>query len=300
MSEPVHDPLPSSPVEPVQLHANDTFRFRCHKAIACFNKCCENIDILLTPWDIARMARHFGIGTREAIDRYTVDFAMDAAGMPGLKLARQVGSTACVHLTPAGCGIYADRPAACRYYALGTVALRKTDSSQVEDTYFVVREPHCLGHDEPHEQTIAQYRAEQRVDVYDEANREWREIVLKKRSSGPTVGTPPARSFELFFLASYDLDGFRRFVASESFAATFEVEPETLAEVADDDRAALAFAMRFLRQALFAETTIPVRAGVAEKRLPARQARLAREAQEMAARLADAQDEQYDSLKMQS
>ena len=299
MTERLNDPAPHSLIQPVQLKVEDTFRFRCHQGIACFNKCCENIDILLTPWDVVRMARHFGITTREAIDHYTVDFAMDAKGMPGLKLARKVGSTACVHLTPAGCSIYSDRPAACRYYALGTVALRKTGSSEVEDAYFVVREPHCLGHDEPHEQTIAQYRAEQGVDVYDDANREWREIVLKKRSSGPTVGAPPQRSFELFFLASYDLDGFRRFVASEQFALTFEVEADTLAEVANDDRAALKFAMRFLRQALFGEATIPVRAGVTEKRLPAYRERLAREAQEKAARLADAQDEQYDSLKVQ-
>ena len=300
MSDPIHDPAPVSPIEPVQLRADDTFRFRCRKGIACFNKCCENIDILLTPWDIVRSARHFGISTREAIDRYTVDFAMDAKGMPGLKLAQKEGSTACIHLTPDGCGIYADRPAACRYYALGTVALRKTGSSEVEDTYFVVKEAHCLGHDEPHEQTIAQYRAEQGADVYDEANREWRELVLKKRSSGPTVGAPPARSFELFFLASYDLDGFRRFVASDSFGATFEVAPETLAEVAHDDRVALRFALRFLRQALFGEATIPLRPGAAEKRLPAYRERLAREAQEKAARLADAQDEQYASLKVQS
>lgn len=68
------------------------------------------------------MARHFGITTREAIDRYTVDFQMDGLGMPGLKLARKAGSTACLHLTPEGCGIYADRPVACRDYPLGSLA----------------------------------------------------------------------------------------------------------------------------------------------------------------------------------
>ena len=299
MTEPIHDPAPVSPIEPVQLHANNSFRFRCGKGIACFNRCCENIDIMLTPWDVVRMARHFGISTREAIDQYTVDFAMDAKGMPGLKLRQKPASAACIHLTPEGCGIYADRPAACRYYALGTVMLRPKDSAQVEASYFVVREPHCLGHDEPHEQTIADYRAEQGVIAYDEANREWQEIVLKKRSSGPTVGTAPARSFELFFLGSYDLDGFRRFVASESFGATFEIPAETLAETAADDAAALRFAMRFLRQALFGEVTIPVRPGIADRRLPAFQERLAREAQEKAAQLADAQDEQYETLKVQ-
>ncbi len=85
--------LPSTPVVPVQLWEKDKFRFHCHKGIACFNKCCENADILLTPWDVVRLARHFGISTREAIDRYTVDYKMDGQGMPGLKLARKEGTT---------------------------------------------------------------------------------------------------------------------------------------------------------------------------------------------------------------
>jgi len=300
MSEQYRDPIPISPIEPVQLAPTDTFRFRCRKGIACFNKCCENIDIMLTPWDIVRMARRFGITTREAIDRYTVDFQMDGQGMPGLKLARRPDSVACVHLTPEGCGIYSDRPAACRYYALGTVAMRKKGEGKFEDSYFVVKEAHCLGHEEPHQQTITQYREEQGVVPYDEANREWREIVLKKRSSGPTVGAPPARSLELFFLASYDLDGFRAFALSERFASVFEVEPQTLEAIAADDRACLAFAMRFLRQALFGEATIRAKPGAAEQRVPAYRERLQREWDQKAARLADQQDDQYASLKEDS
>ena len=290
---------PSTPVVPVQLWEKDKFRFHCHRGIACFNKCCENADILLTPWDVVRLARHFGITTREAIDRYTVDYAMDGQGMPGLKLARKEGSTACIHLTPEGCGIYEDRPVACRYYALGTVALRKKDSAEVEDSYFVVKEAHCLGHDEPHEQTIAAYRAEQGIVPYDEANRAWRDIVLKKRSSGPTVGKPPERSFELFFLASYDLDGFRRFVLSEKFGMVFDVEQATLDGLARDDAACLAFAMRFLRQSLFGEMTIKLREGAAEERKRAYRERLEREARDKAAQLAAQQDQMYDSLKEQ-
>lgn len=45
-----------------------------------------------------------------------------------------------------GCGVYEDRPAACRYYALGLTSMRKKDSPADEDMYFVVKEPHCQGH----------------------------------------------------------------------------------------------------------------------------------------------------------
>ncbi len=288
---------PETPVVPVQLWLDDQFRFNCHKGIACFNKCCENIDILLTPWDIVRIARHFGVTTREAIDRYTTDAQLDGQGMPGLKLRRREGSAACINLTPEGCGIYADRPAACRYYALGSVAMRRKDSPAVEDSFFVVKEAHCLGHAEPVTQTIREYRRDQGIEPYDAANRAWREIVLKKRSSGPTVGAPPERSYELFFLASYDLDGFRAFVLSEKFSAVFELDAAVRAELARDDAYCLAFAMRFLRQALFGEVTIQPRAGVAERRMPAYRERVVRKTLGKAQCVADKQDDQYASLK---
>jgi len=288
-----------SPLVPVQLWAENTFRFNCHKGIACFNKCCENADILLSPWDIVRIARHFGLRTREAIDRYTEDFEMDGQGMPGLKLKRKAGSSSCIHLTPEGCGIYADRPVSCRYYALGSVAMRKKDSSEVEESYVRVKESYCLGHNEPQEQTIAEYRQAQGVEPYDAANRAWRDIVLKKRSSGPTVGKAPVRSYELFFLASYDLDGFRAFALSDKFAATFVVDADAREAIETDDVACLAFAMRFLRQSLFGEITIEVREGEAERRRRVVQERLLREEKDKATQLAEQQDQQYDSLKEQ-
>ncbi len=147
MSNP-SSPVPHSPIVPVQLGLDDPFQFRCRRGIACFNKCCENIDILLTPFDIVRLKNHFGISSREFIDHYTMDCALDGHGMPGLKLRTRPGSTACINLTPEGCAVYADRPAACRYYALGLVSMRRKDSAHDEDSYFVVREDHCLGHRE--------------------------------------------------------------------------------------------------------------------------------------------------------
>jgi Fe-S-cluster containining protein len=121
---------PSSPVIPVQLGLDDKIRFRCHKGIPCFNKCCENIDILLTPYDIVRLKNRLGLTSREFIDRHTVDCEMDGHGMPGLKLKTQDGSTACINLTPDGCSVYSDRPAACRYYALGLASMRSAISSR--------------------------------------------------------------------------------------------------------------------------------------------------------------------------
>ena len=64
MSEEFKEPKPDSPVQPVSLALDDRFRFRCRKGIACFNKCCEDTDILLTPYDLLRLKNRLDLSSR--------------------------------------------------------------------------------------------------------------------------------------------------------------------------------------------------------------------------------------------
>lgn len=262
--------MPHSPVQPIELGLDDSIQFQCRKGIACFNRCCESIEITLTPYDIIRLKTRLKLMSKEFVSIYTVPFQMDGQGMPGLKLITKPGTTACTFLTPEGCGVYEDRPTACRYYALGNMGLHKKDSTTVEDIYFLVKEDHCLGHNEPCTITIRDYRKEQGVEKYDEMNREWRELVLKKRSAGPTVGAPSPRSMQLFDMCSYDLDSFRDFIQAEGFRSMFDIEDTALAQLVKDDDALFAFAIRFLRQVLFGEHSIPFKQGARERRIAER------------------------------
>ena len=273
-------PPQASPIQPVELGPDSVFRFRCHKDIACFNACCRNIDLQLTSYDILRLKNRLGLTSGEFVARYTVPFEMDAHGMPGLKMATKPGTSECVHLTEEGCGVYEDRPAACRYYALGNVAVRKKDSSEIEDAYFVVREEHCLGHEEPHEQTVAEYRAEQGLDKYDEMNGRWRKLILKKRSAGPTVGAPSQRSLQLFDMCSYDLDSFREFIQSPKFKEIVDLPPQQEQELLDDEESLHEFSMSFLEQVLFGVGSVKIRPDAREKRIKERQGVWARRRQQ--------------------
>ena len=296
MSTGANDPRPHSVVEPVQLSLDDAFQFRCHKGIACFNQCCRNIDIMLAPYDILRLKQRFDLSSRDFLDRYTRDYPMDGHGMPGLKLATKDGTPECVFLTDEGCSVYEDRPSACRYYALGLMAMRKKDSPSDEDSYFVVKEDHCLGHYEIQTQTVREYRRDQGLEPYDEANREWRRIVLKKRSGGPALGKPSQRSLEMFHLASYDIDGFRAFVASPGFEELFELDPALKEEIFQSDEKLLQFAFRFLTQALFGEITIAVRSDAAEHRRARVKEKLQKIEDEAAKRRLQDQDRMYEDL----
>ncbi len=274
--EKIKEEIPhESPVNPVELTLDSEIQFHCHKNISCFNECCKNIDITLMPYDIQRLKRRENISSSEWVAKYTVPFPMDAHDMPGLKLATRPGSTACVYLTEEGCSVYEDRPTACRYYALGSMGVRKQGAAEVEDLYFLVKESHCKGHEEPRTLTVREYRAEQGLVEYDEKNREWRDIVLKKRSSGPTVGAPTPRSMQLFDMCSYDIDNFRAFLQSPGFTEIFDIDGQEKQDLTEDEDKLFQFSCRFLKQVLYGEMSISVNSEAAQRRLYKRKQRLA-------------------------
>ncbi|MFA5916485.1 MAG: hypothetical protein WC830_23315, partial [Burkholderiales bacterium] len=105
---------------------------------------------------------------------------------------------------------------------------------------------------------------------------------------------------ELFYLASYNLDGFRDFISTASFAELFVLDPAEKETLLANDEALLRFAFRFLKQALFGEITIPVRADAADKRRERYRQRVEQMEREGAERKSMDQDAQYESLKHES
>jgi hypothetical protein len=204
-----------------------------------------------------------------------------------VKLKPVEGGTACRFMTEEGCSVYGDRPTACRYYPVALLAMRKQGEATDSDAYALVKEAHCLGHHEPRKLTIDEYRNEQGLPEYDVLARGWRQLILKKKSSGPTVGKPSKRSLELFFMVCYDLDRFRTFVASDDFNALFDVPDDEMAAMLENDVPLMLFGFRFLHQVLFGEMSIALReqqASVRREHLSEKQRRLEAEAAERAAR----------------
>ncbi|MCC6247371.1 MAG: YkgJ family cysteine cluster protein, partial [Rubrivivax sp.] len=154
-------PFPTSPVMPAKLDGSHTIQFRCHRGIGCWNACCSNIDISLTPVDIVRLKQRLDMSSTEFLDRYTVPYEMEKDGIAGVKLRPVDGGTACRFMVEEGCSVYEDRPTACRYYPVALLSMRHQQEYVDRDAYALVREPHCLGHLEPRRLTIDEYRAEQ-------------------------------------------------------------------------------------------------------------------------------------------
>lgn len=260
-------PFQDSPVMPNMMDGDKTIQFRCHREIKCWNACCSNIDITLTPYDVLRLKNRLGISSGEFLKQYTFPYEMDQDGMPGIKFNPVEGGSACQFMTPEGCSVYEDRPNACRYYPIALLSMRRSDEFTDRTAYALVQEKHCLGHQEPRPLTIDDYRAEQKVADYDEKSRGWRQLVLKRKSAGPGIGRPPAVSNQLFFMASYDIDRFRAFVISEPFNNTYTIPVETMAELIADDEKLMEFSFAFLRHVLFNERSLEEKDGAYESRM---------------------------------
>lgn len=266
-------PFPSSPVMPTLYEGDKVIQFRCHKGIACFNACCKSIDITLTPYDVVRLKHRLGMTSGEFLLKYTLPYEMSKDDIAAVKLRPVENTTQCQFMTEEGCSVYEDRPTACRYYPVALISMRKQNEYTDHDYYALVKEGHCQGHNEPRSLTIDEYRREQGLEEYDEQGRSWRQLVLKKKSSGPTVGKPTKRSLQLFFMASYDLDQFREFVASPSFNDVYDLDDALRQAIQEDDMQLMQFGYRFLKQVMFNESSIPIKADALEKRMARKQER---------------------------
>lgn len=286
-------PFANSPVQPTMLPENAPLQFRCHRNIKCWNACCSNIDITLTPYDILRLKKRLNLSSGEFLKQYSVPFEMDKDGMPGVKLKAVEGGSACQFMTPEGCSVYEDRPTACRYYPVALLTMRRSDEYFDRSAYALVKEPHCLGHFEDKTQTIEEYRKEQGVDEYDQKAHGWRQLVVKRKSAGPAIGKPTPVSNQLFFMASYDIDRFRAFIMSPSFNETYNIPVEQMATLVADDEALLEFGVSFLRHTLFGEKCIEEYPDALEKRLARRRAMAEQEKEAEFQRKMELEDDKY-------
>ncbi|OGQ86497.1 MAG: Fe-S oxidoreductase [Deltaproteobacteria bacterium RIFOXYD12_FULL_56_24] len=249
-----------SNIMPAKLTADSNLKFSCHPGVSCFTSCCGNINIILTPYDILRIRRPLNLPAEEFLLRFTTPVFLEKTDLPGVKIHLDENGR-CPFVTEEGCTIYPYRPTTCRYYPVGMSYFHAAgnEGTTAEEFYFLVKEPYCKGHEEPKEQTIREWRAEQGIDESDEMNREWMEIVMRRKSFG-LQATLSELAQKMFFMASTDLDKFRDFVFNSSFLDTYEVDAETLEKIKTDDIALMKFSCKYLASSIFGTKDLSIKA----------------------------------------
>ena len=238
-------------ISPEKLSLESKFKFKCHKDVSCFTTCCRGINILLTPYDIIRLKTRLGLSSEEFLAIYTEVQLLEKTDLPmvTLKLADDEKES-CPFVREDGCLVYEDRPTTCRYYPVGVASLMHREGADDEGFYFFVNEPHCRGFEEDQEWTIKEWRKDQGVDVHDDINAEWTDLVVRKRSFPPNIKLTE-KAKQLFFMVSYNIDKFREFVFESTFLQRFDVDSDTLEKMKTDDVVLLNFGVNWLKEVLF-------------------------------------------------
>ncbi len=241
-------------IDPVRLDFNSKFKFKCHPGVSCFTKCCRGINIILTPYDVIRLKTRLGLPSDEFLSIYTTPHLLEKTDLPVVTL-RQLDDegSSCPFVRDDGCIIYEDRPTACRYYPLGTATLQHKEGADDAGFFFFVHEPHCKGFEEGYEWTVATWREDQGVNLRDEINQTWTDLVVRKRSFPANIKlTEQAK--QMFFMVSYNIDKFREFVFESSFLKRIAVDQDSQEEYRKDDVALLRFGVDWLKNLLFKQS----------------------------------------------
>ena len=248
-----------------RLDKNSGFTFSCHPGVPCFNDCCSDVNIFLTPYDILRLKNALGITSQEFLSKYTVSPFDQNLKYPVILL--QMGDdekTSCPFVAEMGCSVYDDRPWACRMYPLGLASPGENCPDLNEEFYFLLKEAVCKGFQEDNKQTVGQWLSEQGIEEYNRMGQDFKDLTLHKLFQEGQNLTP--EKIEIFFLACYNIDKFRSFVFDSTFLSKFVVDEGTIEKIKKDDVELLKFGYKWLRFALFGESTLTINDSVLKEK----------------------------------
>ena len=240
---------------------DDKFKFACHSGLACYNTCCRDVNIFLTPYDVLRMRSGTRLSSGEFLKRYTVAL-LGEEGLPlvVLRMMEDENKT-CHFVTPDGCSIYLNRPWSCRMYPVFPASSR-------EEEFLIEQKTSCLGFREKKQWTTREWKTDQEIDIYDAMNESYKEITHHDYfQKGNKLDSGKAK---LLYRACYDLDEFKKFLFESRFFDIYDVEKETIEKIKNDEEELLRFGYRWVRFSLFSEDTLKLKDKEMDKLLQSR------------------------------
>ena len=219
------------------------FTFKCHSGISCFTQCCQDITIVLTPYDVLRLKNGLGISSDEFLEKYALILPQKNRLIPLVILKMNEDDKRCSFVKEQGCSIYEDRPWPCRMYPL--------DMDDDGAFSLISHADRCRGLDEEEPWRIGDWLVDQGVVPYDKMNALFSGITVPLQSQKMDIDNPQIK--KMLFMALYNIDKFRDFVFSSTFLDRFEVEASRIEKIKRNDEELLKFAFDWIKFGLFGE-----------------------------------------------
>ncbi len=245
-----------------RLEADAEFCFSCSPGVLCYNQCCADVNIFLTPYDVLRLKNSLKIESQDFLDKYTQLVTDRNQQLPAVQLRmKETGARECFFVDDEkGCTVYENRPWPCRMYPVGQASPKENENSKEKKFYFLLHEEVCKGFDAGINWNISGWLKDQGINEYDKYGEMFKEIAFHDFFEQGKVLTP--QKVEMFFIACYNLDRFKDFIFDTTFLKRFEIEEKLLAHIKNDDEQLLSFAFEWVKFSLFGEKTIKVKSSV--------------------------------------
>ena len=233
----------------VRMDPEHVFKFECSQNVSCFTQCCQDVTIVLTPYDVLRLKNGLRISSDQFLEDYTIIRPQPKRLIPLVLLKMNNQDKRCPFVTQEGCTVYQDRPWACRMYPLdmnddGTFRLI-TDASR------------CFGLKEEGTWRIYEWLTDQGIIPYDEMNDLFSEITSPLRAQELDIENPDIA--KMTFMALYNLDKFRNFIFDSSFLDRFDVDPIKIVKLQKNDEELIKFAFDWIKFGIFGQKVLRVK-----------------------------------------
>ncbi len=232
-----------------KLTLDDVFEFSCYPGISCFNLCCFDVNLVLSPYDFLRLRQNLALSPQEFIDRFCELHIGDVTQMPVVSVRMNTHDFACPFLRKDGCSVYQDRPSSCRTYPLARFTMLDEKGEKIE-IYRIIRETHCKGHFEKRPISVRDWIKEQGLEPYYQFNDLFGEILLARKQMADTPLS--ADDLDAIYIACYELERFRKRVQGEDFLK-FGFSEREIEEALKDDTALLRLGLSWLKRTVFRE-----------------------------------------------
>jgi uncharacterized protein len=248
--------LPGIPLKPT-----DTFKFRCHKDLTCFNRCCRNLNLYLYPYDVLRLKRALDLDSDRFLETY-VDVVLRRDNYFPEVLLRMADneSRTCPFLSEDGCRVYGDRPDTCRTFPVEHGLLFTDRPGSTESVSFFRPPDFCRGQDEDREWTLSQWAEDQEAAMHNDMTVRWAGIkALFQQNPWGTDGLDGPKA-KMAFMAVYNLDRFRDFVFQSTFLRRYRVKKALVKKLRASDRELLLFGFDWVRFFIWGIPSAKIRA----------------------------------------
>ena len=234
-----------------EIKKDQAFEFACHPKVPCFNACCGDLNLMLTPYDVLRLRRALSESSKDFIqNRAEVGMAPDT-GFPVLTLRMlEHDKKPCPFVSDSGCTLYEHRPGACRTYPLGR-ATRMDKAGKVAERFFLVQEPHCLGFDEKTTWTPETWLKDQGLEAYNQFNDRYMGLMARQKDTGQKIQSGQTN---MALLALYQLDSFLNFIRDMKVFDRLNLSKDRQQAILDNEEARLEFALDWLEVILFGKS----------------------------------------------